>query len=690
MIKKLKINILILVSLFKGIDGFSQTSFHKEDCYVQLEENRLILGNRRITREYLLNDGNLVSISLKNPKTGTLFTFDQAQPDFYLPEPENHSDSLHPVTWEWIVNAKSGTGHLDVHVITSMGNLLLKRIFSVYPDCPAIRCQLYLQGELSGNQTLQLKKKRVESAYSERVAPEGPHWKILCVELLDETDNNNNLVLKTESLPFTRQMKHRGNILMAKNLLADEGFFILKEGPAPPAQVNYPGFDFLSSITGNHFLDLRMSGIGVENEDINEDEWTRIYGFVTGISSGDWQNFSRDLRIYQKQLRKGYENEDEMIMMNTWGDRGQDSKINEYFIIRELAEAGRLGITHYQIDDGWQTGRSKNSAFEGGSLDNIWEKDNYWKVDPTKFPDGLESVCRVADSLNIHLGLWFNPSTDNEYQNWERDAEVILNLYRKYKIRYYKIDGVIIPGKKAEKNFESLIRRVHEQSNGEIIINLDVTGVAPRPGFLYLNEFGNIFLANRYTDWGNYYPHWTLRNIWQLSSYVPPEKIQLEFLNPWRNPDKYQSGDPLAPQNIGFDYQFAVTMMAQPLAWFEASGLPEHGFAIAPLVEKYKTHMRDIHAGVILPIGDAPDGCSWTGFQSTGNNEGYLLVYRENSDEDQQTIATLLPTGEEIILESIAGSIGVLGRDPENESSIRFISPEPYSFGLFRYTLRSR
>lgn len=38
-----------------------------------------------------------------------------------------------------------------------------------------------------------------------------------------------------------------------------------------------------------------------------------------------------------------------------------------------------------------------------------------------------------------------------------------------------------------------------------------------RVGYHWFTEYGNIFMENRYTDWGNYYPYKTLRNIWQLS-----------------------------------------------------------------------------------------------------------------------------------------------------------------------------
>lgn len=45
-----------------------------------------------------------------------------------------------------------------------------------------------------------------------------------------------------------------------------------------------------------------------------------------------------------------------------------------------------------------------------------------------------------------------------------------------------------------------------------------------------------------------------------------------------------------------------------PLAWFEASNLPEEAFGIKDLMEKYKKVQYDFHQGTILPIGEEPSG----------------------------------------------------------------------------------
>ena len=111
------------------------------------------------------------------------------------------------------------------------------------------------------------------------------------------------------------------------------------------------------------------------------------------------------------------------------------------------------------------------------------------------------------------------------------------------------------------------MNKVLDETGNNAVFNLDVTA-GRRGGYHYFNEFGNLFLENRYTDWQNYYPDTTLRNLWMLSKYVPSRNLQIEFLNKWRNAGKYE-GDPFAPSNYSFEYLFAITMAAQPLAWFE-------------------------------------------------------------------------------------------------------------------------
>ena len=293
--------------------------------------------------------------------------------------------------------------------------------------------------------------------------------------------------------------------------------------------------------------------------------WTSGYSTVFGLFSNDELNALKALKSYQSKIRKNISGRDDMIMMNTWGDRGAGERINEQYIINELELCNHLGVTHFQIDDGWQTGKSPATT-EGGSFDDIWARDDYWIPDNNNFPNGLAPVVKRGKELGIEVCIWFNPSYTNNYESWKRDAEALIDLNKKYGIRTFKIDGLRIHNKLSEERVDNMLSMVSEALDHDVVFNLDVTA-DKRFGYFYKNRYGNIFLENRYTDFVNYYPYWTLQNLWMLSKYVPSRNLQIEFLNKWRNSEKY-GDDPFAPANYDFEYLFAITMMSQPsLGW---------------------------------------------------------------------------------------------------------------------------
>jgi hypothetical protein len=404
------------------------------------------------------------------------------------------------------------------------------------------------------------------------------------------------------------------------------------------------------------------------------------------VATGGEYGLLSALRSYQTRIRTHEPGRDEMVLLNTWGDRGQDTRIREAFALAELEAAARLGITHFQLDDGWQAGQSSNSAFAGGSLEGIWTRSDYWAPHPDRFPSGLGPVVERSKALGIELCLWFNPSKDDSYAHWQDDADALIGIHRQYGIRTFKIDGVMIPDKRADLNLRAMFERVMEATNGQAVFNLDVTA-GRRWGYHYGNEYGNIFLENRYTDWSNHYPHWTLRNLWMLSRTVPPQNLQIEFLNRWRNADRYPADDPLAPEHVPFDYGFAITMMAQPLAWFEATGLPEEAFGIAPLMRAYREHQERIHAGQIFPIGEEPSGTGWTGFQSLRGDEGYLIVYREHNDRPEARLRLWNVAGRTIHCTLIAGAGHDFSAAVDASGEVTFRLNRPFSFALYAYRI---
>lgn len=223
--------------------------------------------------------------------------------------------------------------------------------------------------------------------------------------------------------------------------------------------------------------------------------------------------------------------------------------------------------------------------------------------------------------------------SSNDFGNWERDAAKILDLHRNSGIDYVKIDGVKAVSKLAEQNLRKFFDRVLTESHGAVTFDLDVTAEI-RPGYFGVMNVGPVFVENRYTDSHRYWPYQTLRNLWKLGQYVDPLRLRMELLNNSRNTQLY-AGDSLQPSAYSPAYLFATTMFANPLGWFETSNLPANYFTdLPPLVSRWKTARESIFSDTIIPIGEAPDGVSWTGFVSIApdRGKGHVLVFREGGN----------------------------------------------------------
>jgi hypothetical protein len=645
-----------------------------------------------IERKFLWNGGNLITFSITDKQNQQVWLNSSKVPDFSLPKQSKQAVNADRTTLK-VGATPISPEHTQLAVTYTTDKLHIKRVYRIYPGCPAIACDTYLKGSAEGiwatEKTNLADLKNIESLNTlshkndipvlEQIKLPGRHWRISSVEFFDVTDRNNTLVRPYEALSY-RENTYRGNLLFFENMENDNGLFFLKEAPCSSVQLAYPGSDFIANAGS-----IKVIGIGVETSDLESGEWIRAYGIVTGVYAGKEQNRLMALRNYQKNVRTLVDGRDEMIMMNTWGDRGQDRKVNEVFSIKEVETGARLGITHFQIDDGWQLGKSANSAF-GGSFKNIWDNPDYWKPDPAKYPNGLTPVVQKGKDLGIEVCLWFNPSIQNNYEDWEKDAAAMIYLYQNYGIRTFKIDGLSIPNKLSEIRVRKIFDRVLEATGNQAVFNLDATA-GRRGGYFYFGEYGNIFLENRYTDWTNYYPFWTLRNLWMLSRYVPAERLQIEFLNKWRNQDNYKN-DRFAPAGYSFEYLFATTMAAQPLAWMEGTGLPDEAFSIGPLVKGYKKIQHDFHQGTILPVGDEPSGKSWTGFQSIKENEGYLLVFREQNPEASAEISVYLNEGSTVEFTPLLGKGKKMKQKVGKSGKVSVTLPEQNSFAMYRYKVK--
>lgn len=373
-------------------------------------------------------------------------------------------------------------------------------------------------------------------------------------------------------------------------------------------------------------------------------------------------------------------------MSNTWGDRNQDAAVCETFMAGELAHARRIGVGAVQIDDGWQKGKTANSKLAPGS--GVWGEGYYavmpdfWTPAPEKFPGGLASFREGAEAAGIRPGLWFSPDKTDGYAHWERDAETLIGLHRQWGVRFFKLDGITIESKAADDRLYALLRRVHEATDGRVTFNLDITA-SRRWGYLYRREFGTLFVENRYTDWGNYYPHATLRAAWLLCPYVPLSRLQLEFLNPRRNAEKY-AGDPFAPSLYPIDWLFASVCFANPLCWMEMSSLaPEDEERLAAIVAVWKPLSGELASADVTRLGGEPDGLAFTGLRADFGDHGYLLLFRENGTESAADL--VCPLQREGTLRTLYANGARVSR---TDGGVRLETDGPRTFALARYESR--
>lgn len=666
--------VLLIVLLWLASFGIANSQIH-----AVLQNDTLTLSNSVVKRQFLWNNGELISFDLTNLKSGKNLLQNSTESTFKV----NKQFKLKTSTFssQKILENNIHCARLKAVVVLDYGSFKLKHEFRISENIPAIACDNYIfireNSDLKDNVHLFIQPIEIERFKTNLSYP-----KLKAIEFFDRTDENNNLVKTQDVQSYTHQIKLKGNLLqISANKPGEYGIFVLKEAPCSFVQLSYPGHDFKS--TNNT---ITVEGAGFSTEKRIKGEWVKLYGSVTGFFDGTDQGFKQALRTYQNSLRRSIPERDDMIMMNTWGDRNKDASISEAFLKAELDACEKLGISHFQIDDGWQEGLSQNSAQIKGNKWDLWKKED-WKPNAERLPNGLNPIVEYARKKEIQLGLWFAPSSYNSYENWETDADILLGLYKNYGICYFKIDGTQLLDKLSDHRLLLLFEKVSDESGGSVVINLDATA-GNRTGYHYLNSYGNIFLENRYTDWGNYYPHRTLRNLWQLSAYVPTKNLQIEFLNKWRNKNIYGENNPFAPFAVPFEYQFAITMMAQPLAWFEGTGLPKEALGIGSVIKKYRSIQSDIHSGDIYPIGDEPCGYGWTGFQSIKNeSSGYLLVFREKNKETSRLMKILLPVGEKVILTPVLGEGKTIKAISNSRHEVQFELPHEFSYCLYKYAV---
>ncbi len=481
------------------------------------------------------------------------------------------------------------------------------------------------------------------------------HIKSTSVLCMDQTDIRDNLMVRDERLlmGYDTRFTMVASALDCRDVPTGDGLAFVRLAPMPssrPEQVE----DFILD-GARRRVALLANG----------------YPLVELVYQGGDAGRQRALVAFQRAIRPYRAGRDGILLSNTWGGGNRDTRINQEFLLKEIEAGAKIGVDVIQIDDGWEQGRTSNSerkALAGKQKvwNGYWAMDpDFWKEDRVRFPDGLGFLVNKAKEKGMRFGLWYGPDSSDDAANWEKDVNCLMDFHRRLGIDYFKLDSMKLYTPLALKRNRMMFDRLQKESRGALVFDLDCTAEI-RPGFLGLLDVGPMFVENRYTLRPIYWPHHTLKNLWDLSHLIDPVRLRMEFNNPDTNHDKY-GGSPLCHGKYRPDALFATVMAASPLAWMELSDVSEKSIAaLAPLVRTWKAERARWHGGVIHPVGNRPDGVSWTGFvsEAADGKGGYALLFRELAASEHYVLdLTPIFGNRQLKVDSVIGGRGTATLD---------------------------
>ncbi len=489
------------------------------------------------------------------------------------------------------------------------------------------------------------------------------HLSVESYKLYDKTDYNDMLVEKQNASVYSFRngdLYREGNVFCINDYTSDNSIMMIKHSPTESSALNRKNKDFF--MQGNVYATLYGTGI-----DFNNLPEGKVPYYASAVGVGKIADIQDEYWRYNTAFCTDDPRNALFCMSNTWGDRSQDMAVCESFMLREIERARELGVDIIQIDDGWQLGVTANSLRKKGGVWEGYYADNsdFWLVNPERFPNGLKFIVGKAKENGIEFGLWFSPDSSNDFENYEKDIKTLMNLYNTYGVRYFKLDGVKIRNKLCEMRFIKLLQELTNLTKGDMRFNLDVTA-EDRFGYMYQSQFGSLFVENRYTDFPNYFPHNTFKNVWNLAHVIPTRRLQMELLNTRRNTDKYD-GVLFAPNTYSPDYLFATVMVANPLFWMEMSNLhDEDAKTLAKISNIYKNYKKELFNSRVIPVGEMPNGMTFSGYACKDlEDKSYnLILFREATEQDTYTYKLPVDLDDlnmEIIYQSAPANVTING-----------------------------
>ena len=372
---------------------------------------------------------------------------------------------------------------------------------------------------------------------------------------------------------------------------------------------------------------VKVTGWGVGAGDLTADEWRWAWATWTVVYDEPTTD-ARQLAL-KRFDRVRYPQDaklDLYLKANTWGS-GIDQpasmiRASETEILAELDSVADLGLDTLQIDDGWQIGRMREEA------DPMVE----WQPRPDWYPNGWGPIVARAEAVGVELGIWHAARAPLAalQANWDQA-----------RFKTWKLDFARLNAYDGVQSYLAKGRALVNYSDHAMRVNWDVTENAPRFGFFWARECGNIWLANRKPlRPANVVPRpWLmLREAWELAHHLNVTKFELPMQN-FRMVNQEVSDAYLHSDT----YSVALGLPGIPV-FFQTTRLLEEDQReeIKTLLAVYREHRRALFDAFVFPIGEEPSNRSWSGFQwmNPSDENGYALLFRERlSDESSQRLA---------------------------------------------------
>ena len=649
------------------------------DYFFSYEKNILEFGNKLFRYTLDLSNGYIKTLGVKDNQGNILAIENNCCADFQyfgsaLSE-EQRKFTILDVNYKELPTDYFDSARMVVSVTRKEEDSqeIITREYIVYPNLSVVAVQSKITFEVYPNLSWSPRCHKAEikqfSGRSRDVRRQDAAFLVLnlpenltqftAVEFVGNTDMNDNLVIE-HKFDNSEEFEAKGNLLFASSNNGN-GIFFLQENPPSSESFELVPYDFY--VKDNEVVSI---GWGITPGEITLGKEYQSSRHVIGFYSSSEEKSS----LLNDYLKTRFESRKTTLTrtVNPWGCGDFKDRICEQFLLDEIKTAGECGDVIYQIDDSWQQGGFLTDMI----IYNRPLSKNYWDISNKLFNGSFDPVIQQAKEANVQLSLWFAPSRNKQFEDWEISKDILLNFYQKCNFNIFKIDGMRLHSAKSVQNIRLFFESLANNSNGEINFNLDVTA-SQRGGYFMFLEYGNLFLENRYVchEWGfGYNPTRTLRNIWMLSKYVRTQKIQIECPSNLNvNEEFYVNKNEVLPTLYPWDYKLAISFFANMLLWFAPSTISkEERQEVSKMTSLHKLYSERIVNGQVVPIGDEPSQTALTGFKLINPIDGDMIsLFRELNCEKN---AFQLPENKKF--EIISGKGQIIGNNLVLDEKLTF------------------